>query len=230
MRGARRFPGTVGKYVSEFVGTFTLIFIGVGAIAANHVTNGALGLTGIALAHGLALVVMISATAATSGGHLNPAVTCGALAAGKIKPGAAAGYWVSQFAGAVAAMVILKMAVPADALSATGYGLPALGSGISAGQGLVMEIVTTFFLMFVVYGTAIDARAPKVGGLFIGLTVALDIMAAGPISGGAMNPARYLGPALVGGGLANAWIYFVGPITGSVLAAVVYKSTIEAKA
>jgi aquaporin Z len=220
----------MGKYLCEFVGTFTLIFVGVGASVANHMTNGAVGITGIALAHGLALAVMISAVAATSGGHLNPAVTCGALAAGKIKPGIAVGYWVSQFAGAVAAAGVIKMAMPADALSATNFGLPGLGEGVTVGHALVMEIVLTFFLMFVVYGTAIDARAPKVGGLFIGLTVAIGIMAGAPISGGAMNPARYLGPALMGGGLANAWIYFVGPITGSVLAAVVYKSTIEAKA
>jgi aquaporin TIP len=220
----------VGKYISEFIGTFTLIFVGVGAGVANHMTNGAVGITGIALAHGLALAVMISAVAAVSGGHLNPAVTCGALAAGKIKPGIALGYWVSQFAGGVAGAAVLKLAAPADALAATNFGLPGPGSGVTTGQALIMEIVLTFFLMFVVYGTAIDARAPKVGGLFIGLTVALGIMAGAPVSGGAMNPARYLGPALMGGGLAHAWIYFVGPITGSVLAAVIYKSTIEAKA
>lgn len=220
----------MNKYVAEFVGTFTLIFIGVGSIAANHMSGGALGLTGIALAHGLAIAVMVSATAATSGGHLNPAVTCGALAAGKIAPGGAIGYIVSQCLGGIAAAAVVKLAMPAAALDAVGMGTPALGQGVTVAQGLVMEIVTTFFLMFVVYGTAIDARAPKVGGLFIGLTVGLDILAAGPVSGGAMNPARYIGPALMGGGLANAWLYWVGPIAGAVLAALVYKGTIEAKA
>jgi aquaporin Z len=220
----------MSKLVAEFVGTFTLIFIGVGAIAANYITNGSLGLGGIALAHGLAIAVMVSATAAASGGHLNPAVTCGALAVGKIKLLDAVKYWVSQLAGAIAASAVIKFAVPAEALAATNFGVPGLGTAVTPAMGLVMEIVTTFFLMFVVYGTAIDNRAPKMGGLFIGLTVALDIMAAGPISGGAMNPARYLGPAFMGAGIANAWIYIVGPITGAVLAAVIYKSTIETKA
>lgn len=220
----------MSKYVAEFVGTFTLIFIGVGAIAANQATAGALGLTGIALAHGLAIAVMVSATAATSGGHLNPAVTCGVLAAGKIKPGAAVGYIAAQCLGAIAAAGVIKLAVPAVSLDAVNLGTPGLGAGVTVGQALVMEAVTTFFLMFVVYGTAVDARAPKVAGLFIGLTICMGILAAGPISGGAINPARHLGPALMGGGLANAWVYWVGPIAGSVLAAVIYKGAIEPKA
>lgn len=220
----------MGKFVAEFFGTFTLIFAGVGAIAANYATDGALGLTGIALAHGLAIAVMVSATAAVSGGHLNPAVTCGALVAGKIRGVTALGYIVSQCLGAVFAAFMVKMSVPGAWLDAVGMGTPAIGQGVSVGQALVMEAVLTFFLMFVVYGTAIDARAPKVGGLFIGLTIVLDILAGGPVSGGAMNPARHFGPALMGGGMQNMWLYWVGPISGAVVAALVYKSTIEAKA
>jgi MIP family channel proteins len=220
----------MNKLVAEFFGTFTLIFVGVAAIAANHATNGALGLTGIAFAHGLAIAVMVSATAATSGGHLNPAVTCGALAAGKISPQSAVGYIVAQCLGALFAAFMVKLAVPSAWLDAVSMGTPALGDGVSVGQGVVMEAVTTFFLMFVVYGTAIDARAPKMAGLFIGLTIVLGIMAAGPVSGGAINPARSFGPALMGGGTQNMWIYWVGPISGAVAAALVYKTTIEAKA
>lgn len=219
----------MGKFVAEFIGTFTLIFIGVGAIAADYASDGALGLTGIALAHGLAIAVMVSATAAASGGHLNPAVTCGALVAGKIRATTAAGYILSQCLGAVVAAFTVKMAVPAAWLGAVGMGTPAVGEGATVGQALVMEAVLTFFLMFVVYGTAIDARAPKVAGLFIGLTIALGIMASGPVSGGAINPARHFGPALMGGGMQNMWLYWVGPILGAVIAALVYKSTIEAK-
>ncbi len=217
----------MSKLIAEFIGTFTLIFIGVGAIAADHATNGALGLTGIALAHGLAIAVMVSATAATSGGHLNPAVTFGALVGGRIRAGSALGFVVAQCLGAVVAAFVIKMAVPGAWLDAVGMGTPALGEGVTVGQALVMEIVTTFFLAFVVFGTAIDDRAHKVGGLFIGLTVALDIMAAGPISGGAMNPARHFGPALMGGGLQNIWLYWVGPLVGGGLAALVYKNTLE---
>jgi aquaporin Z len=219
----------MSKLVAEFIGTFTLIFVGVGAIAADHATNGALGLTGIALAHGLAIAVMVSATAATSGGHLNPAVTCGAWVARKIAPAAAVGYIVAQCLGAVFAAFMIKLSVPPAWLEAVSMGTPALGAGISVGQALVMEAVLTFFLMFVVYGTAMDARAPTVGGLFIGLTVALDIMAGGPVSGGAMNPARHFGPAVMGGGMQNVWLYWVGPIAGSIVAVLVYKSAIEGK-
>ncbi len=219
----------MSKLVAEFIGTFTLIFIGVGAIAANHATNGALGLTGIALAHGLAIAVMVSATAATSGGHLNPAVTVGALASGKIRGGTALSYIVAQCLGATFAAFLLKMAMPASWLDAVNMGTPALGDGVTIGQAFVMEVVMTFFLAFVVFGTAIDDRAHKVGGLFIGLTVALDIMAGGPVTGAAMNPARHFGPALMGGGTQNMWLYWVAPITGASLGALVYKHTLWPK-
>ena len=94
-------------------------------------------------------------------------------------------------------------------------------------MGVIMEAMLTFFLVFVVFGTAVDARAPKVGGLFIGLTVALDILIGGPITGAAMNPARHLGPVLLGGGLQNLWLYWVGPLLGGALAALVYHHLLE---
>jgi aquaporin Z len=213
--------------IAEFIGTFTLIFIGVGSIAADYITGGKVGLTGIALAHGLAIAVMASATAAVSGGHLNPAVTISLWTAKKIDARNTFGYIIAQCLGGIAAAFLIKLAMPANALTAVGMGTPALGQGISPQMGLVTEIVLTFFLVFVVYGTAVDARAPKCGALFIGLTVALDVLMGGPISGAAMNPARFLGPALLGGGMQNAWIYFVGPIVGGVLAAQIYKTQLE---
>lgn len=213
--------------IAEFVGTFTLIFIGVGAIAADHISGGKLGLTGIALAHGLAIAVMVSATAAASGGHLNPAVTIGLWSAKKIDTQLALGYLASQCFGAVMAAFLIKCAVPADALIAVNMGTPAPGAGIPGYMALFTEIVLTFFLVFVVYGTGVDPKGPKCGGLFIGLTVALDIMMGGPISGAAMNPARYLGPALFGGGLHDFPIYWAGPILGGIFAAQVYKKQLE---
>lgn len=219
----------VKALIAEFVGTFALIFVGVGAIAANHMTDGALGLTGIALAHGLTIAVMVSATAAVSGGHINPAVTFGALLTKKIDAANAVGYIIAQCLGAIVAAAMIKVAVPAEALTAVGMGTPALGEGISPGMGLIMEIILTFFLVFVVFGTAIDSRAPRVGGLFIGLTVALGIMVGGPITGAAMNPARHLGPALLGGGMGQVWLYWVGPLVGGALAALLYHHTLEKK-
>ncbi len=214
-------------FIAEFIGTFALIFIGVGAIAADHLSGGKLGLTGIALAHGLAIAVMVSATGAISGGHLNPAVTIALWSANKINTMHSIAYVSAQCLGAIAAAFLIKMAIPAETLDAISMGTPAISAGISTQMALVTEIVLTFFLVFVVYGTAVDHRAPKMGGLFIGLTVALDIMMGGPITGAAMNPARHLGPALLGGGLQNIWIYWVGPIVGGVLAAQVYKHQLE---
>jgi aquaporin Z len=112
-------------------------------------------------------------------------------------------------------------------LQPSGLGTPAVGKDATVIQALVTEIVLTFFLMFVVYGTAIDKRAPRVGGLFIGLTVTLDILMGGPISGAAMSPARHLGPALIGGMMENWWLYWVGPLLGSSFAALTYYLTLE---
>ena len=215
--------------VAEFIGTFTLIFVGVWAIASDAMTGHMLGLTGIALAHGLAIAVMVSATAAVSGGHLNPAVTFGALVARKIDVLNGIGYIVAQCLGGIAAAYVLKLAIPEQVLAATSFGVPVVTKGATVTQALFTEIVLTFFLVFVVFGTAIDKRAPKVGGLFIGLAVAMGVMMGAAISGAAMNPARFLGPAVAGGGFDNTWLYWVGPLVGGGLAALIYKFTLEAK-
>ncbi len=215
--------------VAEFIGTFTLIFIGVGAIACDVMTGHLLGLTGIALAHGLAIAVMVSATAAVSGGHLNPAVTFGALVARKIDVVNGIGYIIAQCLGGIAAAFVVKLAMPEQVLSAISYGIPVVTKGTTLTQALIMEIVLTFFLVFVVFGTAIDKRAPKVGGLFIGLAVAMGVLMGAAVSGAAMNPARHLGPAVAGGGYENIWLYWVGPLVGGALAAIVYKYVLEEK-
>ena len=214
--------------LAEFVGTFALIFVGVGSIAGNFINGGQTGLVGIALAHGLTIAVMASATMAISGGQLNPAVTIGLFCAQKIDMANAIGYIVAQCLGAIAAAFLIKLCIPHAALMAVGMGTPALGSGISVTAGLLTEIILTFFLVFVIYGTAIDKRAPAaIGGLSIGLVVTADILIGGPITGAAMNPARHLGPALLGGGLEHAWLYWLGPVIGGILAAVCYKNFLE---
>lgn len=216
-------------FIAEFIGTFTLIFIGVGAIASNYLNNGATGLTGIALAHGLAIAVMATATAAISGGHLNPAVTIGLLSAGRINIANAIGYIIAQCLGAIAGAFLIKLCMPMTTLAAVGMGTPAIGAAIEPSMALITEIILTFILVFVIYGTAVDKRAPQMGGLYIGLAVALDVLMGGPISGAAMNPARHLGPALLGGGMQNTWLYWVGPIIGGILAAQVYANIFEKK-
>ena len=214
-------------FIAEFIGTFALIFVGVGAIASDFLNGGQTGLVGIALAHGLTIAVMASATAAISGGHLNPAVTIGLLCAKKIGVVGAINYIIAQCLGGITAAALLKVCIPSAALTAVNMGTPALASGITISMGLITEIILTFFLVFVIYGTAVDKRAPKVGGLFIGLTVTLGVLSGGPITGAAMNPARHLGPALLGGGLENLWLYWVGPVVGGILAAVCYNKCLE---
>jgi MIP family channel proteins len=216
-------PSLVKRCLAEFIGTFALIFIGIGAIQHLGAVPG--GLLGIALAHGLTIAVMVSATGAISGGHLNPAVTFGLLVGGKIDAAAAAAYWVAQLAGGTLAAVLAGALLShGEVLSSKIIlgGTPALGNGISVGAGIGIEAVLTFFLVFVVYGSAVDARAPKIGGLPIGLTVALDILFGGPLTGGAMNVARWFGPALATGNWANAVVYIVGPLLGGALAGLIY--------
>jgi MIP family channel proteins len=213
--------------VAEFIGTFGFVFISVGIIAADQMLAGRLGPLAIVLASGLALAAMMSATAAISGGHLNPAITFGLFLARKIDRGTAISYVFSQCLGALVAMMILQLTVPTTSLAAVWFGAPKLGINISAIQGLLAEFVLTFFLMFVFYGTMLDQRAPKMGGLFVGLVSAAGLLVAGPISGGAFNPARHFGPALISGSLDNFWIFWIGPAAGAAVAALVYNLILE---
>lgn len=214
-------------FVAEFVGTFALIFIGVAAICADHLTGGSSGLVGIALAHGLTIAVMASATGAISGGHLNPAVTFATMITGRVPFKIGILYWSAQISGAIIAMLCAKLIVAESTLVAVGYAMPSVGAGATLGNALVAEIVATFLLMFVIWGTAVNRNAPKMGGLFIGLAVTLDILAIGPISGAAMNPARHLAPALLGGGLENIWLYWVGPFVGAAIAGLLWKGVLD---
>jgi MIP family channel proteins len=212
------------RAIAEFIGTLALIFIGAGSILADRFAGGAVSLVGIALAHGLTIAVMASAFGHISGGHINPAVTLGALLARKISPPDAAVYWIAQLAGGVGGALLLTAVFDEPTRQAVNLGTPGLGAGVTVGQGLVFEIVATFFLVLVVCATAIDPRGAftVVSGIPIGLVVAFDILAGGPISGASMNPARTFGPAVVGGYWANHWIYWVGPLVGAAIAGLLY--------
>jgi aquaporin Z len=208
------------KAVAEFVGTFTLVF----AVSMSIAVGGQVaGIFGAAVAQGLALGVIISALGHISGAHFNPAVTLGALVTRKIEPALAVVYWLAQFAAAVAAALVVKALLPTGLDKA--LGAPSLGLGVTAWQGVLIEAVLTFFLVWVVFATAVDPRGTfsAIAGLGIGLIVTVDILLGGPLTGAAMNPARAFGPELVqGGAWSDAWIYYVGPFAGGVVAAVLY--------
>lgn len=218
---------TAQKALAEFVGTFALIFVGAGAIVSANLAgpDSGAGLVSIAVAHGLVIAVMVSALGHVSGAHFNPAVTVAALATRKIDVAEAARYLLSQLAGATAGAATLVAAVPADLRDPVRLGTPMLNlDAISVGQGVLIEIVLTFFLVWVIFGTAMDPRGAfrQIAGLAIGFTVLLDIMVGGPLTGAAMNPARVFGPALLSGTWDTHWVFWVGPLLGGLLAGFLY--------
>ena len=204
---------------AEFVGTFALIFVGAGSIAFART------LTDIALAHGLVIAVMVSAVGFISGGHFNPAVTLGFLVTRRIAPVLAVFYWVVQFGAAAIAALLLKWVLPNAIENSSHLGVPALGGGIGSGGAVVIEAVLTFFLVWVVFATAVDPRGTfqQIAGLAIGFTISLDILMGGVLTGAAMNPARAFGPQLVGNHWSHFWIWYVGPLAGAVIAASLYE-------
>ena len=206
---------------AEFVGAFTLIFVGAGSIIATQGHD----LTAIALAHGLAIGVMASAVGHISGGHFNPAVTLGFLVTRRIEPALAGVYWIAQFVGAVIAAALLKWLLPKLLTNPVKLGAPALGPGISGGEGMVIELILTFFLVWVIFATAADPRGTfrVIAGLAIGFTISLDVFMGGPFTGAAMNPARAFGPELVQNYWSNAWVWYLGPALGGILAALAYE-------
>ncbi len=208
--------------LAEFVGTFAIVFIAVGAVTADSITNGALGLTGIALAYGMAYGVMVTVTMAISGGHLNPAVSFGVLLSGNMNVWNCVGYVFAQCTGAVAASSLLVKAISQLDLASVNYGITAVGESATAGMATITEIVLAFMLVIAVYGTILDKRAPKLGGMFVGLAVIAGTFMGGPISGAAMNPARWLGSAVISGDFVDWWVYVIGPLAGAALASVTW--------
>lgn len=211
--------------LAEGAGTFMFFSIAAGSVVANEATSGKIGVLGIALAHGLALAIGVSMFGAISGGHLNPAVTLGLWVAGKHPRDRILTYWGAQAVGAVAAGIFLRIAfdhVPAAA-DATHLGTPVVATGLPVLTAIVVELVLTIFLLWAVFGTAVAPTAPRIGGFGIGLTVAADILIGGPLTGAAMNPARWLGPAIAAGFFDNWSVYLIGPLGGGALAGLSYR-------
>jgi len=215
------------KYVAEFLGTFALVFIGAGAVVVDGHTGtshglaeaGKLGLLGIAVAHGLTLTAMIYAMGPLSGAHFNPAITLAAWVRRRISSDVVFWYIAAQLVGALVASLVLAMIFP-DEVGLAQLGTPALGPRISSLQGFALESAITFLLTVVVL-TSTQSNNQAFAGLAIGGTLTGIILFAGPLTGAAANPARYLGPAIVSRNIDDIWLYLMAPLFGAALAAFV---------
>ena len=215
------------KLVAELIGTFAFVFIGAGAAAVLGGT-GLSGIAAIAFAHGLTIMVFAFAYGSISGGHMNPAVTIGVLAAGALRLGDALGYIIAQLVGGIAGALLL-LAVLGNA--ANGLGMPQLAQGlvlgattvtITSAAGFVIEAVLAFFLVTAVLSTAVAGRAGNLAPLAIGMTLTLNIIMGGALTGAAFNPARALGPMVATGNFTGVWLYMTAPIVGAVIATFVH--------
>jgi MIP family channel proteins len=214
------------RLLAETVGTFTLIFIGAGSIVVlpTVAPRGGGDLLAVALAHGLAIGTMVTAVGHVSGGHFNPAVTVGAWVTRRMGTGVAVAYILVQLVGATLGALALRWLTPGELWGPAVLGTPLVAEGVSNWQAIALEAVLTFFLVWVVFATALDPEGAfgKVAGLAIGFVITMDILAGGPLTGGAMNPARSFGPALVSGEFSGIWVYFLGPVIGGTVAALLY--------
>lgn len=206
---------------AEFIGTFAVVFFTAGSIMV-----GSAGLIGFAIAYGITYALMWTAFSHISGGNFNPAVTLGFVATRRISIKLGGVYWLSQFAGGCVAALLLWWIFPKEAIAPTRLTAPLLHPSIGNGAGLVLEALMTFFLVLAIFAIAVDDRGAvkAVSGFGIGLVITVAVLAAGPLTGAAMNPARAFGPELVYRVWENyTWIYYLGPFAGAVIAAVGYE-------
>lgn len=214
---------------AELIGTFVLVLTGISVAVAALLDRATAGLAydslAIALAFGLALAAVVASIAHVSGAHVNPAVTLALAATKKLPWSLVPAYVGAQLGGGVLAALVTWGVFGSSARGSAGGFLAStsLGSGVSTGQALLVEAVVTFILMFVVMSVATDPRVDEgVAPVGIGFALACGVFIAGPISGGAVNPARALGPMIVSGNFSDVWIYILGPVIGAVAAAFLY--------
>lgn len=221
------------KYFAEFLGVFVLVFVGAGSILADaqlatvRVTD-SFGPLGIAIAHGLALAAAMAAVMHISGGHVNPAISIAFWVARRLSLKDLVGYVVFQLLGAIVAAFLLKAIIPAEVFKFEGGGIPDLTLAVP--QGAALEAILTFFLVLVFWGVAVDRRGPaSLAPFAIGLVLTFDLLIGGPFSGAAVNPARWLGPAVAARNFGNALVWTVGPILGALLASLLYETLFAAE-
>jgi aquaporin Z len=217
-------PSLFRRSLAELLGTFALVFIGAGSVASKYFADAAYGIFGVAVAHGLVLAVMVTALMGISGGHLNPAVTLGLVAVRRTDLRSGLAYIAAQLTGAVLAAFLIRIVYPTGIVRPISLGTPVIANNIQLHQAMIMEGVMAFFLVSAVFGACINPAVPSgFGGLAVGLTLLFDVLVGGPLTGAAVNPARAFGPALVSGQWVGHLVYWIGPIAGGVLAALLWE-------
>jgi aquaporin Z len=222
----------IAPLIAEMIGPFALVLLGAGSIMLAYTRGYTEGdaLLMIALAHGLAIGLMVAGAGHISGGHYNPAVTIALFLGGRIGLLKSVGYIAAQLIGAVLAALALRIIFDDAIADATKLGLPTINYAgdfdpliVGRRNGFALEVILTFFLVYVIHGTAVDSRGfNAVAPLAIGLTITMDILLAGPLTGAAMNPARWFGPAVVQQEMKDGWLYILAPIMGGALASIVH--------
>lgn len=210
--------------IAELVGTFLFVFVGAGSVVTTSFMHASTPLTVLiaAFGNGLGLALAITTVGHVSGGHLNPAVTIALWVSQRISSVLAVFYIVAQLVGGVLAGLALKAIFSYAIWAPVHMGGAALAPQVSFGTGVLIEAILTFFLVFAVFGTAVDPRHPQIGGFGIGLVALVDVLVAGPLTGAAMNPARAFGPAVAANFWANHLVYWIGPILGAIIASLIY--------
>jgi len=220
----------VRRYLAELIASFIVVFAAAGAVVADvfltHVRLAdSFGPLGIVAAYGLAVAIAMLAVMPISGGHVNPVITVSAYVARRISPADAGGYLVAQLLGAVLAAFVLKGIVPKSAFQFASGGAPGLAQGISVLKGSLVELVLTFFLAFTFWAVCLDERGPRALAPFaVGTVIALGGLAGAAFTGAAMNPARWLGPALASGHYGNWPVWVAGPLLGALLGSLAYEA------
>lgn len=215
-------PSLARRATAEMIGTGFLIFFGCGSLVMNPFDGAKFGVFGVAMVHAFVLSLGISMTMGISGGHLNPAVTLGLLTIKKIAAPDAFVYIASQLVGALVGALLVRTILPSNVGSVIAYGTPMLQATVTVPQAIAIEAVITFLLMSGVMGTIVATNAPKMGGFGVGLTLIPSVMVAGVLTGAAANPARAFGPAVISGNMTAQAVWWIGPIAGAIIAALLW--------
>lgn len=211
------------KLLVEALGAFGLVFAGSGAVMVGFGNTRWDSPLAVALVHGLVIAVMISTFGRVSTGQFNPAVTAGLWVTRRLGSLPAVGNVIAQLVGAIGAGLTLVLLIPEGLRDASNLGTPVVGPGVDFLQAIGIEAVLTFVLVLVYFGTVVDRAAGRsIDGLAVGLTVTVGMLVGGYLTGGIMNPARALGPALLSGEWTDQLVWWIGPVIGGVVAAMVY--------